>query len=64
MNCIYFNVPLEVCQANNQKRTGRELVPDKVITNMYHSFQFPKVAENFDHIYEVDKYGITKEVNF
>ena len=62
LNCVCFLVPLEVCQARNYVRTGRERVPDSVIDNMYKSYTFPTAEENFTHIYVVNENGDMKEV--
>ena len=36
---VFFNVPLEVCIARNEKRTGRAYVPPQTIRRMYASFE-------------------------
>lgn len=42
---MYLNTPLEVAIERNNKRTGRALVPEKVIRKMYQSIQYPTKAE-------------------
>ena len=43
---VYFDVPLEVCQFRNAKRSGRARVPENVIAKMYGSLEFPKCHKN------------------
>lgn len=38
---IVFNVPLYICLQRNAQRTGRELVPEKVIKRMWRGFHMP-----------------------
>lgn len=38
---VVFNVPLHVCLQRNAQRTGRALVPEKVIRRMYQGFHMP-----------------------
>ena len=38
---VYFDVPLEECLRRNALRTGRTLVPETVIKNMYESLTKP-----------------------
>jgi predicted kinase len=38
---VYFDVPLEECLRRNALRTGRALVPETVIKNMYESLTKP-----------------------
>lgn len=60
---VSFEVPEEVAIERNAQRTGRALVPERVIRNMYDSFVIPTLDEGFDEIWHVDASGnITKEV--
>ena len=43
---VYFDVPLEVCQFRNAKRSGRAQVPENVIAKMYGNLEFPKCHKN------------------
>lgn len=43
---LYFDVPLSTCLARNAKRTGRENVPEDVITNMYSHMVKPTLEED------------------
>lgn len=55
---------LEQCLDQNARRSGRELVPETVICNMYKSFQHPlKDDLNYEMIIENDKivYGKVEE---
>ena len=63
VNCIYFSVPLETCIQRNSKRTGRALVPETALRNMYSGYYTPTHREGFDHIYEVDEAGDYREVS-
>lgn len=47
---IYFETDLETCLKNNHKRSGRALVPDYVIKNMYNSYERPLMKEGFDWV--------------
>lgn len=62
LNCVCFNIPMETALARNGQRTGRARVPDSAIINMYKSYNYPTKKENFTHVYEVDEYGLTLEV--
>lgn len=42
---VYFDVPLSTCLERNAKRTGRALVPEETIKNMYKSISFPSLKE-------------------
>lgn len=44
---------LDTCLQRNMKRTGRELVPEDAIINMYHNLTRPEVEEGFDEIWLV-----------
>jgi predicted kinase len=63
LNSVCFITPLEVCLERNAQRTGRALVPDTVIKNMFKSYTIPnKETENFNHIYTIDENNEMKEV--
>ena len=51
---IYFNTPLETILQRNAQRTGRALVPEDAVINMYNSIQEPIMAEGFTDIWEVE----------
>jgi predicted kinase len=38
---VYFDIPLEECLRRNAQRTGRALVPETVIKNMYENLTKP-----------------------
>lgn len=60
---VVIKPELETCLAQNAQRTGRELVPEKVIRNMYNSFEHPlKDDLYYKYIYENDKI-VKGEVN-
>ena len=46
---VVFDLPLEVCIARNEKRTGRALVPRSVIRRMYHTMTIPSKNEKFKY---------------
>lgn len=47
---VYFDIPIEVCQFRNEKRTGRARVPENVINRMAATFEFPKCRKNLVRI--------------
>lgn len=47
---VYFDVPVEVCQFRNEKRTGRARVPESAINRMAATFEFPKYRKNLVRI--------------
>ena len=49
INCIYFNVPLNVCIERNAHRSGRAKVPESVIENMYKSLEKPSFYEEYEY---------------
>ena len=51
---IVMNTDLDTCLQRNMKRTGRELVPEDAIINMYHRMTKPNVEEGFDEVWLVD----------
>jgi predicted kinase len=59
---ISFEVPLKVALERNSQRSGRALVPETAIYNMYHSYNKPTLKEGFDEVWHIDANGvITKE---
>ena len=62
LNCVCFNIPVATCIKRNAGREGRARVPDVAIYNMFKSYNYPTKKENFTHVYEVDEYGLTLEV--
>ena len=54
---VWFDVSLETCLERNAQRTGRALVPEKAIRNMYKFFQQPIYDEKYeyDNIIEVSE---------
>lgn len=52
---VVFKVPYEICIERNNKRSGREKVPESAIQNMYFSFQYPD-AKKYKVIF-VDERG-------
>ena len=63
LTCVCFDVPLAVCHARNNLRSGRSHVPASAIDNMFNSYRIPdKNVEHFDHVLIVDENGTVKEV--
>ena len=62
LNCVYFNVPFEVCKERNSLREGLTKVPETAMEHMYNGFTFPVKEEGFDKIYEVDLNGKAKMI--
>ena len=56
---VDFNLPLEVCFAQNAQRTGRARVPEEAIAKMWHAHTAPNSKSKY-HYTEVIK--IYKEV--
>ena len=63
LNCVFFDIPEEVCLLRNSWRSGREFVPETVIKNMKKVHTMPDKSEKFDHIYVVNENGIVREVD-
>ena len=57
INCVYFNVPLEIALERNEQREGRAKVPRGVIRRMYYSQVAPTCEEGFEKIFYVNEYG-------
>lgn len=54
---VSFEVPLETALARNAQRSGRALVPETVIYNMYNRYEIPTLKEGFDEIWHIDAEG-------
>jgi predicted kinase len=52
IEAIFFDVPLEVCQERNRRRS--RVVPEEVIARMAKRLQPPAIAEGFDRVIVVD----------
>ena len=50
---IYFNVPITIALQRNAQRTGRALVPEDAIHNMFLALEKPTKKEGFIKILEV-----------
>ena len=60
---ISLEVPLAIALKRNKQRSGRSLVPESAIENMYNCYKIPTLNEGFDEIWHVDAEGvITKEI--
>lgn len=58
VNVIWMRTLLETCIERNHNRSGRSLVPDETIKEMFASQSLPKSYEGFNKVYminEVDK---------
>ena len=53
LGAVNFIVPLEVCLKRNSLRSGRALVPDGIIRNMYASFKPATAFEGFINIINI-----------
>ena len=51
---IYFNTPLETILQRNAQRTGRALVPEDAVINMFNSLTKPTTDEGFTDIWEIE----------
>lgn len=52
---LYVAVPLEVALERNAQRSGRALVPETSIRNMFQSLSFPKKEEGIDVVLQLDE---------
>lgn len=52
---VVFKVPYEICIERNNKREGRERVPESAIRRMYLSFQYPDIEKY--HVIFVNERG-------
>lgn len=58
---LSFEVPLEVALERNALRSGRALVPETAILNMYARYQIPSIkTELFDEVWHINEKGIYK----
>jgi predicted kinase len=55
---VWMDVPLELCEHRNAKRTGRECVPTKTLRDMYNRYSKPSKYD-FDEVWRVDADGVT-----
>lgn len=51
--CIYFKPDIEKAIEHNNKRTGREKVPEKIIIEQATKYEKPSYEEGFKYILEV-----------
>lgn len=54
-----MQTPLAKCLLNNEKRIGKQYVPEKAIKDMWQRKKTPIQAEGFDNIYYVFNYTTT-----
>lgn len=60
MIAVWFDVPLELCLARNDKREGRARVPRQTIEDMFRRYSKPSKYD-FDEVWRVDAEGeVTK----
>ena len=57
IRAVYLKCPLDIALLQNSRRTGRERVPDRVVSMYYRMLQQPTLEEGFSsvEIVEVDK---------
>ena len=60
INCIYFDIPLEVALERNEQREGLAKVPRGVIRRMYFSQVAPAYEEGFEKIFYINEKGEEK----
>lgn len=53
---VWFDVPVEICQARNKMREGLAVVPEDTINGMYKRAYKPSVYE-FDEVWTIDAEG-------
>lgn len=63
INCVCFVVPLSTCIERNNQRTGRAVVPESALRDMWNRFVLPDKTERFDHIYTI-KDNLMQEVHY
>jgi len=51
---IYFTTPLDIILQRNSQRTGRALVPEDAVINMFNALTKPTFEEGFTDIWEVE----------
>ena len=52
---IYLKSSLDKILKQNAQRTGRALVPEDAVINMFNSIEEPKLEEGFDEIWTIEK---------
>ena len=52
---LYIAVPLEVALERNAQRSGRALVPETSIRNMFQSISLPRKEEGIDVVLQLDE---------
>lgn len=57
---VWFDIPIELCKYRNKLRTGRAVVPDKTIEDMYNRMRKPSIYD-FDEVWTVDAEGNLSE---
>ena len=53
VNVIFLDTPLQTCLERNSKRTGRKLVPNQVVRNMFNSIAEPTELEGISKLYRI-----------
>ena len=57
INCVCFNVPINILLKRNDNREGLAKVPRSVVRRMHYSFEIPKADEKFTKVIIIDKDG-------
>ena len=57
---VWFDIPIELCLHRNKLRTGRAIVPDETIKDMYNRARKPSVYD-FDEVWTIDADGNRSE---
>lgn len=52
---IYLKSSLDKILEQNSRRTGRALVPEDAVINMFNSIEEPKLEEGFDEIWTIER---------
>ncbi len=55
ITAIYLKSSLDKILKQNAQRTGRALVPEDAIINMFNSIEEPKLEEGFDEIWTIER---------
>lgn len=55
ITAIYLKTSLDKILKQNAQRTGRALVPEDAVLNMYHAIEPPKLKEGFDEIWTIER---------
>ena len=53
ITAVSFDIPFEIAFKRNSRRTGRALVPENSLREMYENFVPPTFAEGFDKILSI-----------